>query len=116
MLTSLLPFCWMLIALLVGAGILHLIPRLGQAGRRIAKACCRAPLLDAIVCYSTILPLVVGTVVAGWRGFLGAALTQLIALWIWQTIHEIVHREAVKGPRIITVLNKKFGAFRNLTA
>jgi hypothetical protein len=116
MLTNLLPFCWILTGLLAGAGILHLIPRLGQAGQRIAEACCRAPLLDVIVCYFTILPLVVGTVVAGWRGFVGAALTQLIALWIWQAVHEAIHRDAVKGPRIIKVLNHKFGAFRNLTA
>ena len=40
----------------------------------------------------------------------------LLALLIWQTIHEAVHRDAAKGPRIVKVCNKKFGPIRNLTA
>ena len=116
MLVNLLLFCFLLIGLLAGAGFLHLLPRLGVAGRRLAEACCRAPLLDVIVCYFTILPLVVGPLIAGWQGLLNGALAQLVTLLTWQTIHEIVHRDAVKGPRIIKVLNKKFGALRNLTA
>ena len=100
----------------MGAGLLHLLPRMGQAGERLSDACCRAPLLDGIVCYFTILPLIVGPLVAGWWGLLCAILAQLATLLIWQTIHEAVHREAVKGPRIVKVLNKKVGAFRNLTA
>jgi len=100
----------------MGAGLLHLLPRMGQAGERLSDACCRAPLLDAIVCYFTVLPLIIGPIVAGWHGFLSAVLAQLATLLIWQSIHEAVHRDAVKGPRIIKVLNKKFGAFRVLTA
>jgi hypothetical protein len=85
-------------------------------GKRLADACCQAPLLDAIVCYFTILPLVIGPLVAGWSGFFVAVIAQLATLLIWQTIHEAVHRDAVKGPRIVKVLNKKFGTVRNLTA
>jgi hypothetical protein len=85
-------------------------------GQRLADACCRAPLLDGIVCYFTVLPLVVGPCVGGWPGFLSALLAQLIALLVWQTIHEAVHRDLARGPRIIKVLNKKFGPVRNLTA
>ena len=106
----------MTVALLAGAGLLHLLPRLGQAGRRLSDACCRAPLLDAVVSYFTVLPLIAGPVVAGWSGLASAILAQLATLLIWQTIHEFAHRDAVKGPRIIKVLNRKFGAFRNLTA
>lgn len=69
-----------------------------------------------IVCYFTVLPLVVGPFVAGWAGLLSAVLAQLATLLTWQTIHEAVHRDATKGPRIIKVLNEKFGVFRNLTA
>src|SRR5512134_314116 len=116
MLADLLLLCFISVGLLAGAGFLHLLPRLGPAGQRLSEACCRAPLLDVIVCYFTILPLVVGPLVAGWQGLLSGVLAQLVTLLTWQTIHEIVHRDAVKGPRIIKVLNKKFGAFRNLTA
>ena len=116
MLADLVLFCFLSVGLLAGAGFLHLLPRLGSAGWRISEACCRAPLLDLIVCYFTILPLVVGPLIAGWRGLLSGVLAQLVTLLTWQTIHEIVHRDAVKGPRIIKVLNKKFGALRNLTA
>jgi hypothetical protein len=116
MLADLVLFCFLSVGLLAGAGFLHLLPRLGRAGWRLSEACCRAPLLDVIVCYFTILPLVVGPLIAGWRGLVSGVLAQLVTLLVWQTIHEIVHRDAVKGPRIIKVLNKKFGALRNLTA
>lgn len=116
MLTDLLLFCWIFVGLLTGAGLLHLLPRLGRAGQRLSDACCLAPLLDVIVCYFTVLPLVVGPFVAGWAGLLSAVLAQLATLLTWQTIHEAVHRDATKGPRIIKVLNEKFGVFRNLTA
>lgn len=109
-------FAAITIALLAGAGLLHLLPRMGQGGRRLSDSCCRAPLLDAVVSYFTVLPLIVGPVVAGWSGLAGGILAQLAALLIWQTIHEWVHRDVVKGPRIIKVLNQKFGVFRNLTA
>ncbi|HEY5811511.1 MAG TPA: hypothetical protein VIT23_02525, partial [Terrimicrobiaceae bacterium] len=109
-------FCWITLSLLVGAGLLHLLPHLGRAGEELSNACCKAPLLDGIVSYFTILPLIVGPLIAGWVGLFSGLLAQLATLLIWQTVHEIVHRDAVKGPRIIKLLNKKFGAVRNLTA
>jgi hypothetical protein len=33
-------------AILVGAGVLHLLPRLGAAGKTLSASFCRAPLLD----------------------------------------------------------------------
>jgi hypothetical protein len=116
MLANLLSLFAITLALLMGAGLLHLVPRMGEMGKRLSDACCRAPLLDVIVGYFTILPLIVGPLVAGWAGLLSAVLAQLATLLIWQTIHEAVHRDAVKGPRIIKVIHKKFGACRNLTA
>jgi hypothetical protein len=113
---ELLVFFWIFIGLLIAAGFLHLLPRLGQVGQRLTEACCRVPLLDLIVFYFTFLPLLVGPLIAGWFGLLSAVLAQLATLLTWQTIHEALHREARKGPRIIKVLNKKFGALRNLTA
>ena len=69
-----------------------------------------------IVCHFTIPPLIVRQLVAGWSGLLVGVVAQLATLLIWQTIHEAVHRDAAKGSRIVKVLNKKFGAIRNLTA
>ena len=104
------------LGLLPGAGLLHLLPRMGQAGKRISEASCRAPILDVVVCYFTILPLIIGPLVAGWAGLFIAVASQPATLLIWQTIHEAIHRDAAKGPRIIKVLNKRFGPVRNLTA
>lgn len=109
-------FCWITLGLLVAASLLHLLPYSGKARESLLDACCRAPLLDGIVCYFTILPLVVGPLVSGWAGLVSGAFAQLATLLIWQSIHEAVHRDATKGPRIIKVVNKKFGAVRNLTA
>jgi hypothetical protein len=109
-------FCWITLGLLVAAGLLHLVGWLRKARQGLLDACCKAPLLDAIVCYFTVLPLIVGPLISGWAGLVSGAFAQLTTLLIWQTIHEAVHRNAVKGPRIIKVLNQKFGAVSNLTA
>lgn len=116
MLSHLELFCLLTIWLLAGAGLLHLFPRLGQAGRWFSEACCRAPVLDMIICYFTILPLVIGPLINGWSGLLVAILSQLATLLIWQTFHEVVHRDAVRGPRIVKVNNKRHGTIRNITA
>ncbi|MGA7394300.1 MAG: hypothetical protein WBW78_16725, partial [Terrimicrobiaceae bacterium] len=75
----------------------------GQAGERLSDVCCRALLLDVIVCHFTIPPLIVGQLVAGWSGLLVGVVAQLATLLIWQTIHEAVHRDAAKGSRIVKV-------------
>lgn len=106
----------LVVLLLAVAGFLHLLPRLGPAGQRLSDACCRAPLLDVVVGLLTVFPWVFGAWVGGFPGFLAAIVAQLATLLIWQTIHEAVHADAVKGPRIIKVTNAKFGAARNLTA
>jgi hypothetical protein len=103
-------------AILLGAGLLHLIPRLGHTGRRVSEALCRAPGLDLMITYFTVAPLFVGPIVAGWRGFAGAAVGQVAGMLIWQTAHEWAHREHVRGPRIIKVLNRIVGPWRNYTA
>ena len=114
--TPFLFFLAVILSLLGGAGVLHLLPRLGRLGQNLSEACCRAPVLDWIVTYFTVLPLILGGILAGWKGFLIAVLAQFATLIAWQTMHELVHRESTKGPRIVKVLNKKFGPFRNLTA
>jgi hypothetical protein len=86
-------FFWITLGLLLGAGLLHLLPKMGQTGKRISEASCRAPFLDALVCYFTILPLIVGPLIAGWHGLLIAIVAQTATLLIWETIHEAVHRD-----------------------
>jgi hypothetical protein len=113
---NLLVFFLVAFMLLAAAGLLHLNPHLGRVGKRLSEACCRAPVLDLIVGYFTIVPWIIGPIMGGWLGLLSAILAQLATLLIWQSIHEALHRDVARGPRIIKVLNENFGAVRNLTA
>src|ERR1044071_4052520 len=98
-------------ALLLGAGILHLIPKLGL--RRLADALCRAPGLDVMITYFTALPMILGPIYAGWLG-LGAAVTgQVLTVMIWTVLHELANRDALRGPRIVTSINRAVGRGRN---
>src|SRR5580658_6842707 len=85
-------------SLLVGAGFLHLLPRLGGPGRRASEALCRAPGLDVLITYFTIAPMFFGPIVAGWRGFAGAIVGQVAGVLIWTWLHELAHRKAMRGP------------------
>lgn len=103
-------------ALLLGALFLHLLPRLGSAGRAASEAFCRAPLLDLPITYFTVGPLFFGPIYGGWIGLLGAIAGQVLAVMIWTVMHEMLNRRHLKGPRIVHVLNRKVGRFRNHTA
>ena len=103
-------------SLLVVAGLLHLIPRLGSSGKSFSTWLCHAPGLDIVVGYFTAAPLVVGPVLAGWVGLAAAICAQVLAVMIWTTFHGLVHPEAKKGPRIITFLNALVGPWRNFLA
>jgi hypothetical protein len=105
-----------LAALLAGAGLLHLIPRMGSAGRRLSAALCRAPGLDLLVTYFTVAPLFAGPIAAGWAGFFGAIVGQVSSVLVWSWLHELAHRDAVRGPRIVKVINGLIGRWRNHAA
>ena len=105
-----------LAALLLGAGVLHLIPRLGAPGKALAAWLCRAPGLDLVITYFTAAPLIVGPIIAGWWGLAAGLAAQVLAVLIWTPLHELAHREAMKGPRIVHVINRKVGRIRNHTA
>src|SRR5688572_5554227 len=96
-------------AVLAGAALLHLIPRLGAPGRRCSDALCRAPGLDLLVTYFTVAPLIVGPIVAGWLGLAGALVGQIVGLLVWQVLHELANRKHVRGPRIVKTINAKVG-------
>src|SRR4051812_10993902 len=95
-----------ILGMLAGAGALHAIPRLGRAGKIFSESLCRAPGLDFVVTYFTILPLVYGAAAGGWIGLLAGVIGAVGGMLIWQFVHEQMHAEAVKGPRIIKVLNR----------
>jgi hypothetical protein len=102
--------------LLIVAGLLHLIPRLGSMGRRVADSLTRAPALDWLVMYFTVLPLIVGPLIGGWAGLAGAILGQVAAVLVWIQLHELANRQAVRGPRIVKSVNRIVGRWRNHAA
>jgi hypothetical protein len=85
--------------LLLVAGLLHLFPRLGRAGRRVAEACTRAPGLDWLVVYFTVVPLIVGAIIGGWAGLAGAVIGQVAAVLVWSRLHELFNRDWVNVSR-----------------
>jgi hypothetical protein len=103
-------------AIVLLAGVLHLLPRLGGLGRRVGDWCCRAPGLDLIVTWFTVAPMIVGGALLGWRGFLAGVAGQIIGLYVWQIAHELANRDAVRGPRILKTLNRKVGVINNYAA
>jgi hypothetical protein len=106
-------YLWMTLAMLLVAGLLHLPARMGEAGRRLGEALCRAPLVDAVLFFFTALPWVAGAVLGGWAGFGAGIGAQFTALWIWILLHELAHPRARKGPRIYRTQDATVGRFRN---
>ena len=106
----------MLTALLAGAASLHLIPKLGRPGRALSEWLCVAPGLDLLVTYFTAAPLIVGPIVAGWTGLAAAVIAQVLTVMIWTTLHGLAHPAARRGPRIVTLLNRLVGTWRNFAA
>jgi len=113
-------FFWMaggsLVAVLGGAIALHIIAKLGSTGRTVMRWFSRAPGLDVLVTWFTVAPWLVGAIVFGWFGLLGGIAGQVVGLVLWCWGHELAHRDAVKGPRIVTVLNRLVGRPRNHAA
>lgn len=103
-----------LLAMLLMAGLLHLIPKLGM--RSLSDALCRAPLLDLPITWFTVMPLIVGPILAGWIGLAGAVAGQVASVLIWGWLHELANLRAARGPRIVKQLNRTVGRFRNHAA
>ncbi len=118
-----------LAALLPAAGVLHLLGRLGPTGRTLSEWFCRGLGLDLVIAWFTALPMISAAVTGSillaptwgvWTGIalglLAAIAGQVLTVCAWTVLHELAHREAVKGPRIVTALNKHVGPLRNHTA
>ncbi len=119
------------LSLLAMAGFIHLVVRSGSAGKALADAMSRAPLLDLLVAWFTVMPPIVGCFVAAqlagsgtwWHillhaklGAFAAIIGQVVAMQSWIFLHELANPAARKGPRILKVLNAKVGRFRNYAA
>ena len=118
-------------SLLLMAGFIHLVVRSGGAGKALAEAMSRAPLLDLLVAWFTVMPGIAGFFVGAqlggngmwWNsllhaliGTLAAIVGQVVAMQTWVFLHELANPAARKGPRILKVLNAKVGRFRNHSA
>lgn len=114
-------------ALLLGALLIHLIAHLAPGAH---DRLCRAPLLDLVVAYFTAAPWFLGPALAmnagaiddrlaplpWWVGLVSGVGAQAISLMVWTRAHELMHREAAKGPRIVKALNRSVGRVRNHAA
>ncbi|MGA2233509.1 MAG: hypothetical protein ABSH22_21600 [Tepidisphaeraceae bacterium] len=102
--------------MLAGAWLLHFIPTLGEPGQQLSAWLCRAPGLDVLVTYFTVAPIILGPIAAHWAGFFGGVAGQVIGVLAWVYLHERAHPEAVRGPRIVKVVNRLIGRWQNHVA
>jgi hypothetical protein len=93
--------------------LLHALPKLGRPGRLIARWCTQAPGLDIVVAGLTWAPWVIAAILAGWPALVGVLIGQVAGLLGWVLVHEAIHREAARGPRIVKSLNRAVGPWRN---
>jgi hypothetical protein len=103
-------------SLLILALLLHLFPKLGSVGRSFSDFLCHAPALDLIIACFTVGPLIAGPICMGWRGFLAGVISQIAAALIWVFVNEYIHRQETTGPRIVKVINRIVGPWRNHAA
>jgi hypothetical protein len=89
---------------------------IAKASRKLADVCARAPVLDLLVAAITWVPWVWACIFAGWIGLAGALLGQLAGSYIWCFSHEMLNREAARGPRIVKFLNRTVGRWQNHVA
>jgi len=104
---------WAMLGIVAFAGLLHLIPRLGPGGRRLAGWLCRAPGLDLVVSLLTWLPPTVLGILFGWRGLVGSIAGQILGMLIWIFLHEMANHQHTRGPRIVTFINRTVGRLNN---
>jgi len=50
---------------------------------------------------------------SAWLGLAGAIVGQVASVLLWEFLHEMAHRDAVAGPRIVKVINGIIGPWRN---
>ena len=95
---------------------LSVLPRLGDAGRRVSDALAKAPLLDLVVGCFTIIPWLLGSILGGCPGFIGALMAQFATLGVWCAGHELIFRQRARGPSIVEFHSRIVGDWRNYLA
>ena len=93
--------------------VITALPRVAPAR---ADAWARAPRLDVIMAALTWVPWVAAGIAAGWAGVGAALVAQFAVAYLWVALHELVHRDAVRGPRLVKAHNRFVGRLRNHTA
>ena len=101
--------------LIVGAGFLHLLPRLGTADKKIYDWFCYAPGIDLALAYFMLMPLTVAYLTSKWSGVGVALLAELSALWLWIIAHELTHRQSDRA-KIHLQMSSIVGTWRNHAA
>src|SRR4051812_20994361 len=84
-----------------------------KASTSIADRCAKAPIVDLLVAMVTWGPWVWGIVFARWVGLAGAVLGQMAGLYLWCFLHETLHGDAARGPRIVKFINRTAGRWQN---
>ncbi len=112
-------------ALLLATALLHLLPKIGLAP--LTDWFTRAPGLDLWIFYFTIIPLVAAPIAmvqltepgqyATWLlillGLAAAIIAQMIAVLVWTRLHELANPAAIKGPRLVSQINRNVAPWRN---
>jgi len=92
---------------------ISVLPRYKPA---ITEKLCRAPWLDLLVGSFTCFPWIIALILGGWQALAGTVLGQAAALSVWTSIHELMYRQHVQGPRIVKTLNRIVGTWQNYLA
>lgn len=93
--------------------LLSLLPRLGYPGKSALEFFTQAPGLDIVLASLIWIPWVVSGLIAGGLGFFATLAAQFFTMQAWIVVHEMAHRSATQGPRIVGFLNQRFGWWRN---
>ncbi len=101
---------------LAGAGLLHLIPRLGGLGRWLENWCRRAPGLDLWVVYFLVAQWAIGAMYGGWVWCVAAIVGQVGGSVAWMQLHELWERPKGREARLVRALNNIVGPTRNHAA
>lgn len=99
--------------LVIGAGFLHLLPRLGKLGNKISDWFCYAPGIDLALTYFMLIPLAIGWLRSGWTGIGVGLLAELSALWLWIIAHELTHRDEKHQAKIHRKMSSIVGTWQN---
>ncbi len=76
----------------------------------------RAPWLDVIVAALTWIPWIIAGIAGGWAAVAGTMLGQVVALYSWIALHELVHRRGRGSARLVGYISRHYGRWRNHAA